>query len=44
MILQNKIKCRVKMPDGRVFVTNLNSLDQNLIRKGKIKILEYLYD
>ena len=32
------------MPDGRVFVTNLNSLDQNLIRKGKIKILEYLYD
>ncbi len=42
MILMNKTKCRVKMPDGRVVITYLNGLPQKLIRTGKIKIIEYL--
>jgi len=42
MILANKIKCKVKMPDGRIVITYLNGLPPKLIRKGKIKIIEYL--
>jgi len=42
MILMNKTKCKVKMPDGRIVITYLNSLPQKQIRNGKIKIIEYL--
>lgn len=42
MILRTNIKCKVKMPDGRIVVTYLNGLPQELIRSGKIKIIEYL--
>jgi len=42
MILMNKTKCKVKMPDGRVVITYLNSLNQKKLREGKIKIIKYL--
>jgi len=42
MILANKIKCKVRMPSGRIAITYLNGLPQKLIRNGKIKIIEYL--
>ena len=44
MILMNKTKCRAKMPGGRIVITYVNSLPQKLIKSGKIKIIEYLYD
>jgi len=42
MILTNKIKCKVKMPGGRIVITYLNGLPQKLIKSGKIKIIQYL--
>jgi hypothetical protein len=42
MILMNKVKCKVKMPNGRIVITYLNGLPQKLIKNGKIKIIEYL--
>jgi len=42
MILTNKVKCKVKMPGGRIVITYLNGLSHELIKSGKIKIIKYL--
>tara|TARA_B100000315_G_scaffold179838_1_gene168627 strand:- start:1106 stop:1234 length:129 start_codon:yes stop_codon:yes gene_type:complete len=42
MILMSKVKCKVKMPSGRIVITYLNGLPPKLLKSGKIKIIEYL--